>query len=354
MNGVKRANKRLISGKTLQDFEVTGLEIDVMMSLVCANLEKPVGKILEIIEEQLGIRLNRAQPYELLRRAAKEKRLTYVPPLDSHLANELLERYELRRARVVRSLSATDVARHAAILMREFAESWQQPDLHIGIAGGALIAETIRFWAEFLKQSRKLRFKRLFIHALVAATDDPRRSPNGFVQWLLEEALPFETKFISLPAPAFLSSASLENLRRMDEFQDAFKYSGDLSLIVSSAGAHWDRGCSGLHHKYKEVSSETALALEREGCIGDLMWQPFGPAGPLTSRVGKRAATLLDLEDIPQLVPKGMRVMLVIAPCGGEGCGKPKEEILRALLAWRNGITDVVVDASAAQLALRE
>jgi hypothetical protein len=49
---------------------------------------------------------------------------------------------------------------------------------------------------------------------------------------------------------------------------------------------------------------------------------------------------------------KGTRVMLVMGRCGG--CGEPKHEILRAILDWKDGITDLVVDARTAYLLLGE
>ena len=123
--------------------------------------------------------------------------------------------------------------------------------------------------------------------------------------------------------------------------------------MITSAGAHWERGCSGLNNRYKETAPEAVRALTEAGCIGDVIWQPFGPSGPITEDVGPRAVSLLDLNDLPSLVCAGKRVLLVLAPCGGVGCGEPKNAMLRAVLGWRNGVTDLVVDARAAALAVR-
>lgn len=342
--------------RTLDALASAGVDLDVVMSLVCNNLHLTVGQILEVVTTELGINLNREQPYEILRRAAASNRLHYIAPLDSELSVKLLEHHEwLRRARVVRTAAAGDVARHAALLLLEFVEQWEKPDLHIGIAGGGLMAEMVRWWAGFLKEVGTLRLQHLFIHTLVAATDDPRRSPNGFVQWLLDDSLPFKTKFLGLPAPAFLSPAALGALRQMEGVRDAFDHARDLDLVITSAGAHWARGCSGLNHKYRQASPESVRTLEGAGCIGDVLWQPFGPGGPLALDIGVRSwpVALLDLCALPQLVAGGARVMLVLAPCGGDGCGEPKNEILAAILGWRNGVTDLVVDARTAALSLR-
>jgi DNA-binding transcriptional regulator LsrR (DeoR family) len=255
---------------------------------------------------------------------------------------------------VVRTSSAIDVARHAALLLLELTQKWDKPELHLGVAGGELMAETVRAWAGFLKQSTNLKIERLFVHALVAASYDPRRSPNGFVQWLLEYALPFKTEFVGLPTPAFISSPSaLAALRQMEGVRDAFDQAPSLDIVVTSAGAHWKRGCSGLNCKYREVAPLAVRALEDAECIGDVLWQPFGAGGPITADVGVRAVTLLNLAELPSLVSAGKRVLLVLAPCAGAGCGEPKGALLRAVLGWRGGVTDLVVDARAAALALR-
>ena len=138
----------------------------------------------------------------------------------------------------------------------------------------------------------------------------------------------------------------------MEGVRDVFDHAPDLDIVVTSAGAHWKRGCSGLNNKYKEVAPAAVRALEAAGCIGDIIWQPFGPNGPITEDVSPRASTLLSLSELPPLVAKGRRVLLVLAPCGGTGCNEPKSDMLRAVLGWRGGVTDLVVDARTAALAL--
>jgi DNA-binding transcriptional regulator LsrR (DeoR family) len=138
----------------------------------------------------------------------------------------------------------------------------------------------------------------------------------------------------------------------MEGVRDAFEHARDLDLVVTSAGAHWSKGCSGLNNKLRESDPESVRTLDQDGALGDMIWQPFGPNGPLPTRLGKRAVTLLDLSDLPALVAGGTRVMLVLAPCAGEVCGEPKGEMLGAILGWRGGVTDLVVDARTAAMSL--
>ncbi len=332
--------------------EAEGVDLDEIVSTVCNSLDRSVGQIIDVVERRHGVRLGREQPYEIVRRAATEGRLQYDAPVDSRLSYALIEGHEwLKRVRVVRTSMASDVARHAARLLLDLVVKWERPDLHIGFAGGSLMAETVRSWAGFLKFSGNVKLKRLYVHALIAAAYDPRRSLNGFVQWLLDDSLPFKTFFVGLPTPAFLSPSGLAALRRMEGVRDVFADAQKLDMVVTSAGAHWAEDHSGLNRQLAELSPESLVALKRAGCIGDVLWQPFGSSGPMDAG-GLRAVTLVDLADLPQLVRSGKRVMLVLAPCGSKDCGAPKDAILKAILDWRDGVTDVVVDARAASLVV--
>jgi hypothetical protein len=58
--------------------------------------------------------------------------------------------------------------------------------------------------------------------------------------------------------------------------------------------------------------------------------------------------TLLELADLAALVRRKKSVVLALAPCGG--CGKPKLEVLKAVLAWREFlVNNLVLDSVTAQ-----
>jgi hypothetical protein len=63
--------------------------------------------------------------------------------------------------------------------------------------------------------------------------------------------------------------------------------------------------------------------------------------------------TLLDLRNLPAFISKNKKVLLVLAPCGS--CGKPKGQILNAVLKWKERhITHAVLDSRAAIEALAD
>jgi DNA-binding transcriptional regulator LsrR (DeoR family) len=322
-----------------------GQDREHLISLVCNQFCKGlrVSQILVSLKREHGIDLTREQPYEILRWAAENGRLQYLVPLESELSHRILEDHSwLKRARVVRSAEPNDVALQAAYLLAEIIRKWKSPELHVGFAGGWLLAQTVHLLTGLLRTPEAMPAKRLIVHALVAAADDPRWNPNSFLQWFLDPDLPFETTFVGLPAPALVSCATLQTLRHLEGVAEAFDRAREIDIVVTSAGAHWDKGCSALRGLY-EQRPENLRALEEAGCIGDILWQPVNSAGQIALGDGVRAVTVLDLPALRQLIEVGKHVVLVLAPCGS--CRGPKHEILDAVLRWEGAITDLVVDS---------
>jgi DNA-binding transcriptional regulator LsrR (DeoR family) len=333
-------------GRTLAAFE--GQDRERLISLVCNQFCKGlrVSQILASLKREHGIDLTREQPYEILRWAAENGRLQYLAPLESELSHRILEGHSwLKRVRVVRSAEPNDVALQAAYLLAEIIRKWKSPELHVGFAGGGLLAETVHLLTGFLRTPEAMPVKRLIVHALVAAADDPRWNPNSFLQWFLSPDLPFETTFVGLPAPALVSCATLQTLRHLEGVAEAFGRAHEIDIVVTSAGAHWDKGCSALRGLY-EQRPEDLRALKEAGCIGDILWQPINSSGQIELGDGVRAVTVLDLPALRRLVEVGKHVVLVLAPCGS--CRGPKDDILGAVLRWEGAITDLVVDSRTA------
>ncbi|MCX6595230.1 MAG: hypothetical protein NTV70_02545 [Acidobacteria bacterium] len=269
------------------------------------------------------------------------------------MAQRLVAEYSwLEQARVVRSAEPLDVAQQAAQLLAEIIREHKGSDIHLGFAGGGLVAETVRLLTGLLQTADELLVKRFIVHALVAAPHDPRRNPNRFLQWFLEPDLPFETTFVGLPAPAVVNWETLDALRSIEGIAEAFDRAHEIDIIVTSAGAHWDKGCSALRKLYETTARpETLHALDQAGCVGDILWQPLSTSGPIELGAGVRAVTVLDLAALRGFVGAGKRVILILAPCSS--CHGPKPEVLSAVLRWEGAITDLVVDSRTAVDFLR-
>ena len=106
---------------------------------------------------------------------------------------------------------------------------------------------------------------------------------------------------------------------------------------------------------YMKKSQESYCRLQDAGCVGDLMWRPLGPNGPLTGERGKdiRAMTLLELDSLsPFIADEGKHVLLLLGPCGM--CGASKGKLLRNILGLKaHLVSHLVVDSRSAREMLQ-
>jgi hypothetical protein len=319
---------------------------------------KRVREIVEICKSQ-GISITRQQPFEILRRAAHFKCFQYTAPFSLLLANELTEHFTRlkRRVDVVHSLELIHIAERAAEKLFEMIssspnDSRPRNEFHMGFAGGGLLELTARLLSDKLREALNPLPRTLYFHSVVARfDDDPAMDPNSFVRHFVSNPpLPLEVRFVGLMAPGFIHTETVQKLRETEGIREAFARVGSLDVLVTSAGGHWMSGCSRLHELYEgdPKHSQVLEELNSKHCIGDLMWCPLGKEGPIVLGHGMRAMTLVDLTDLPGLIGRGKRVMLVLAPCAS--CQLPKTEILKTLLGLRQPlITDLVVDSLTAR-----
>ena len=354
----KQENQKLRSTRgeadngSLQLDLAPGLDRDELISVVCNEFCRAnrVGTIKKVVKDRYGIELTREQPYDIVRWAAANGRLQYIAPIESDLSLRLIEEHPwLRRVRTVHTTDASDVAFHAANVLLDIVRKWEKPELHVGFAGGGLMMETVKLLTNLLKTPGISVPKKIVVHALVAAAYNPACSPNSFLQWFLDPDLPFETDFVGLPAPGFATLRTLRVLRQLEGVREAFDSAREIDLLVTSAGAHWEKGCSALYESYKSLAGPDVLrSLGEAGAIGDVLWQPFGVAGAVELEAGIRAVTLLGLSELPKLIADGRQLVLVVAPCGN--CHQPKTDVLRAVLGLPSGsqfITHLVADSRA-------
>ena len=315
------------------------------------------GKTPAEIAELLG--LSREKPYELLRRAAQRRRLRYVAPLDLQLTFAIERKYpSLKRARVVQTAVAGQVAFQSAFLLKDLIrERSQQVDgrsIHIGLAGGNLLRETVRCLAQIWRDPSEpsLGEVKCYFHALVGGfndEDDPNDDPNTFFTHFNGEPA-VNASFVNFPSPGMVTSEEAELLKRVGGIRQSYERAKLLDIVITSAGGHWHKGCSRLHSLYRRLGEFDALSdLDMKGCIGDLMWMPIADSQAVWPPAATRAMTLLELCDLPSFVSRGGSVVLVLGPCGS--CGEPKDEVLKSVLGWKERhVTHLVVDSRTAAL----
>lgn len=319
-------------------------------------------EIRDTVKQRLGIFLNREEPYRLLAFAAKREWLRFQAPLSHEVADKIQDRFpKLSDVRVVRTGVSDDISHHvAAMLMDEICSPNQlrsaNSEVHIGFAGGVALRKTARKFSQMLKEPREGLPRKIVFHAMVAGFNmqDPSTDPNGFFAYFAgEPSLQVKTSFIGLLAPGIVRPSEIDKLRSIEYIRDAYERVKEIDIIVTSAGGHWQEGHSGLRHLYSLWAPQSLEQLNRAGCIGDMMWRPLGVGGPLEVRTKMRTVTLMELNDLPRFIQQKKKVLLLLGPCGN--CGGPKDEVLKAILSYRQRlITHLVVDSRSARGLLGE
>ena len=154
-----------------------------------------------------------------------------------------------------------------------------------------------------------------------------------------------------------------DDLLSLPEIRSAQIAARNLDIVVTS-GTEWADVHSPLRRLLRR--EKNPVAEQDDFCIGDLLWSPIDKNGPISKGPEERAMTLLQLPDLPSMIRKGARVVLMLAPCAGRDsvenrpgevkhCLRDKGTLLACLLAQpKRYLTDVVVDPVTAAVALEQ
>lgn len=335
-----------------------GLRYEEQVALVCKYfcLGHTPSDIRAILESSHGIVLKREEPWQMVGHAASRGLIRFVAPHERELEEMIRERYGGLSVTVAQTGVAEDVSFHVARtlldLVRARVVQSTVEEVHIGFAGGSSLRATARILAELLSHPPFDHLpKRLVFHAMVAGfnVQDPRPDPNAFFTYLASGAgLPLETRFVALLAPGIVQTRMMAELKEIPDIREAYERANQIDIIVTSAGGHWREGHSALYDLYQRRSRQSLDALNAAGCIGDMMWRPIGPAGPIDVETEVRAMTLMEPAGLPAFIRQGKQVVLLIGPCGE--CRGPKSEVLRAILNQpQRMITHLVADSRSAR-----
>ena len=334
---------------------------DELIAAVCKYFCRGMtpAEIRKAVLEKLGISLTREQPYRLLSTAGQRNLLSFKAPLATELENQIARDCGwLKDVRVVRTAVSDDVSYRVAETLLDHVcalSKTRSADkaVHIGFAGGKALRKTAKIFSEMLREPRMDLPQTIIFHAIVAGFQvmDPSTDPNGFFNYFAGEMdLQVQAEFIGLPAPVIVKSGEIGKLRTISYLSEAFDSVKDIDIIVTSAGGHWQQGHSSFFSLLSKASPQTVEQLTKAGCIGDLMWRPLGKEGPLKVDTDMRTVTLIEPSALPEFIKRGKSVILLLGPCGT--CGRPKDDVLGAILAKRNLITHLVVDSRSARAYL--
>ncbi len=303
-----------------------------------------------------GIHMTREVPYAILQKAGRKGWLQFCPPQHARHRELLRERCAwLGGIEVPHTATVADVAFTAAKELLRLLRSRRAEEVHIGFAGGHSMRELAKALARLLCEPHSDLPKTIWFHALATGFDpeDPTTNPNAFFTYFLNEGVTdVKFRFHGLSAPSMVHPRALAGLKKLDDIRLAFEAVQNLDIIVTS-GSSWNDEDSALLRRMRE-SRDSVKILDGADCIGDILWRPLGPRGPIETVTDLRALTLVDLQELPSFIKSGKRVLLMLAPCGK--CHAPKGELLASVLNQDQPlITDLVVDSvSVRQMLSRE
>jgi DNA-binding transcriptional regulator LsrR (DeoR family) len=369
---IEEKYQRLQTGAGLQE-RFGGLSTGEVVEAVCGYFCKghPPAAIRALLQEHLGVTLKREEPWELLTHAASVGRLRYAGPEDSESSDYILDKCSfLRRAKVVRTSRADDVAYHGARMLlslvrkrcmdlrkgptgaaaragKRKAAPPGKVAVHIGFGGGRTLRMLAEAFAVLLSQERASDLPdQIVFHAMIGGSlEGPTANPNAFFSYFADQrAFEVVVDFVGLPAPDLVETKAWESLTRLRAIDESLRQRDKLNIIVTSAGLLDDEH-STFAKMLNKWAGGTVEELRRQGGVGDLLWRPISPDGAVDTETGFRPMTLLpELSDVSAAVQAGVDVLLVAGPCGE--CGSAKPAVVEAILRMDPPVvTHMVVDS---------
>jgi DNA-binding transcriptional regulator LsrR (DeoR family) len=313
---------------------------------------KSVTEMKEALEKkwpQLGT-LSRERPYDLVRKAGREGYLRYDPPPHEALQDRLREDHDWLRTRVIHTTIAADVAHRTAEALLEMVKRVKDEEgedvVHVGFASGFSLRQVAKAFGELLSKPSDRLPSEIVFHAMVMGHDlaDSSTDSNAFFAYFTNRpVLQVRARFMGLHAPAIVDRSEYELLRDKNaEVRRSMAAADQLHIIVTS-GTDWDDEHSALKDCMK--SDQASLdRLIKAGTVGDILWRPIAEGRPPRDPEGIRAMTLLELEELPMMIEKGTKILLMLGPCGK--CGRTKGRLLKTVLEQRERlISHLVVDS---------
>ena len=312
-------------------------------------------EIRKKVNKDLKTELSRERPYQILAMAGMEGWLEFVPPLEYALAEDLSRDYPfLRGVDVVRTTHLEPVAARASRTLLQLVRqtAYEKSEVHVGLAGGWTVLTMVKHFAKLLDQPMDDLPKTIVFHAMVTGLqhDDPKTDPNTFYNYLDSPAVDVETEFVALHGPVMPEADMIKDLRKRHRpTMEAIAAGDEIDIIVTS-GSRWKDEHNQLKRLMtKYLDPKDTQKLERDHCIGDILWQPITAEGPMEQELRVQAMTLKKLQKLPGEIQAGTKVLLILGPCGE--CGTPRGDLLRAVLDMdQQYVTHLVTDVQTASL----
>jgi DNA-binding transcriptional regulator LsrR (DeoR family) len=291
------------------------------------------------------VEIKREDPGWIIRWAAKQGWFTFRPPHHEAYRQQIRDLWpQLQEVEVVSSTEVEVVAREGAKMLIHMLRnlSATKDTVHVGVAGGHTIRAVMRALAVEMVEPISKMPRAVHFHALAAGfdPDDPSTDPNAFVTFFDNKLIPTEIRFTGLSAPALVSPETFAKLKDFEDIRDAFESVNNIDIFLTS-GTSW-HGDGVMRKRMGEADQQILVG---RNVVGDILWRPISPQGPITEETTRRAFTLIELEQLIEFVKDGKQVLLTLAPCGS--CGELKGNLMRCILDQQIA-THVVFDTRSA------
>jgi DNA-binding transcriptional regulator LsrR (DeoR family) len=300
------------------------------------------AEIAAWLDEQVEHEVTREAIYPLIRRAKRDGFFRLVAPEHITLKQRIADYYKAPTDRVhisnVRGqISREYVADRAAHGIVELIENIAKKKKHVrlGLGGGGTVMRVAKNIA-FLLRNESL-VKHLAVHTLTGGMDpaSPLNAANSFLTFF-EAAVP-DISYQGLFVPPVVAAEDYKKVVDTPGIAESFRRASEIDIVVTSV-ARADDEHGELHRLMKlaaereERGTETVAALEKENWVGDAMYRPFSPSGPIISDHGARAVSLFELPQLVEMAKKpNKHVVLVVTPC--TRCRESKQTALAPLLS---------------------
>ncbi len=331
--------------------------------------------------------VTREKIYPLIWQAFKRGFLLLRAPIELNLRDRLVEKFRLEnylspsesdaspRKLVVVNVSGPTASRHVGSVAadeivelidrvaaekkaRALAEGRDPNEtrVHLGFGAGYAAMEVARRLAD----RADAQTPKLTLHAITPGgfyIAEQQMDPTVYFNYFIDAGLDVEC--VGLFSTPVVATEDFERLKRNPSLRRCFEMRDEIDIIATSLAAAEDE--HGLFRQYfdylrdeKLIDANALTALEAQGWVGDVLFQPFSATRSLTPE-SLRAVALFTFDELAAFSRRpGKHVVVVGGPCGA--CGAPKTNALRPLFAndstrlW----TRLIVDRDAAKALLED
>jgi hypothetical protein len=209
----------------------------------------------------------------------------------------------------------------------------KEAEVHVGLASGRSLFSTARALADRIQVERNA--PKLVLHALSPGFDVFRSETAAVSMLALFHGDPDRIKRIGLFAEAFTSAGHYSRIKSRHGVRESFEAArhGAMDIVITSLSAP-DDPHSTLREYFgqapEDLRSPGVEVLEEDGWVGDILFRPYNKRKPITAETAMRAISVLEIEDLIDMVRQNKHVLLVATPC--RECGRSKVSALRPLL----------------------